>query len=178
MQADVVGVAAEAVPEYTAPHSFLALLVVAGQLSPAVLQPGRPPLSSCSAPPAAGNPGWCLPPPPPVRARPLHRATSTGRHHWLLGNVGETMQQFVSWISIESQYLRIDVGISHTYRVSQNYPNILFWRRKGRAKQIYISSWFNNMVNLLSNIEAHSVRQILLQNHREIERNVKLRLVG
>ena len=65
-----------------------------------------------------------------------------------------------------------------TYRVSHNYPNILFRRPKGRAKQFYISSSFSSMVNLISNIVAHSVRQILFQNHREIERNVKLRQVG
>ena len=54
------------------------------------------------------------------------------------------------------------------YRVSQNYPNILFWRPVGRAKQFYISSLFSSMVNLISNIVVHSVRQILFQNHHEI----------
>ena len=68
--------------------------------------------------------------------------------------------------------------MSRLYRVSQNYPNILFSRPKGRAKQFYISSLLSSVVNLISNIVAHSVRQIPFQNHREIERNVKLRLVG
>ena len=64
------------------------------------------------------------------------------------------------------------------YRVSQNYPNSLLWRPKGREKQFYVSSLCSKMVNSVSNVMAHSVRQILFQNHREIERNVKLRLVG
>ena len=43
--------------------------------------------------------------------------------------------------------------------------NILFWRPKGRAKQFYISSSFSSMVSI-SNIVAHSVRQIPFQNQR------------
>ena len=57
-------------------------------------------------------------------------------------------------------------GVQASYRVSQNYPNILFWRPKGRAKQFYVSSLCSSMVNLVSNIVAHSVRQILFQSHR------------
>ena len=47
------------------------------------------------------------------------------------------------------------------YRVSQNYPNILVWHPKGRERQFYISSLCSSMVNLISNIVAHLVRQIL-----------------
>ena len=45
--------------------------------------------------------------------------------------------------------------------MSQNYPSILLWRPKGREKQFYVSSLCTSMVNLVSNIVAHSFRQIL-----------------
>ena len=54
----------------------------------------------------------------------------------------------------------VPVNTRWMYRVSQNYPDILLCYPKGRERQFYISSLCSSMVNLVSNLVAHSVRQM------------------